>query len=80
VLDLGGNLREWVSDRWTPVPFDDADDADAPPGARVLRGAGWATPAKQATTLLRAGEGLTEHFREASIGYRCAYEAGPAAP
>jgi len=80
VLDLGGNLREWVSDLWTPVPFDAADDGEAVPGARVLRGAGWSTPAAQATATLRAGEGLSEHFREASIGYRCAYEAGPAAP
>jgi hypothetical protein len=46
----------------------------------VLRGAGWATPAAQATATLRAGEGLTESFREASIGYRCAYEAGPETP
>ncbi len=37
-MDMAGNVREWVSDRYEPYPGSKADEASFQPGDRVVRG------------------------------------------
>jgi hypothetical protein len=73
IFELGGNLREWVADRWNAVPFQRGDHAKDSKVAHVLRGGGWGSPAAHAATDVRDGANLTDDFRDATIGFRCAY-------
>ncbi len=75
VLDLSGNLWEWVSSLYRPYPYSAADgreDADAE-GVRGTRGGGHDSPPEELTTTQR-GRTLSRAPRAGhhNIGFRCA--------
>ena len=67
IVDLAGNLREWIA---SPQASD-----ERPPN---LRGGGWSTPASETAlgTAAQPAPGL--HHRDASVGFRCVYAVTPA--
>jgi formylglycine-generating enzyme required for sulfatase activity len=89
VLDMAGNVREWVADWYAPykgssLPPVDPQGPDKPglQQSRVLRGGGWST---SDPSMVRATyrNGLGAMNRDSSIGFRCARSniqttAGPA--
>ncbi|MFT3769202.1 MAG: SUMF1/EgtB/PvdO family nonheme iron enzyme [Minicystis sp.] len=77
VMDLAGNVREWVSDWYGPYAADPAVDPKGPPSGklRVVRGGdfltgnpSWARPAHRWET-------DPETYNHA-IGFRCAADPG----
>ncbi|CAN5757615.1 hypothetical protein BH23CHL5_BH23CHL5_24890 [soil metagenome] len=46
ILDMAGNVWEWVQSRYGPYPYDghDGREDDGAPGARVLRGGSFSSP------------------------------------
>jgi iron(II)-dependent oxidoreductase len=78
VLDLAGNMREWVSDWYDPGYFAEAPQ-DNPPGPksgrlRVIKGGSWGDhdPA-ELRVVARRGMDPTE--RSIYVGFRCARSA-----
>lgn len=80
VLDVAGNVAEWVADRYLPLydPKDQTDPQGPPPGTgsnqRVVRGGSF----QSAPVWLR---GAARDFEEAtarrpSVGFRCARSSG----
>ncbi|MEN9800852.1 MAG: hypothetical protein RL653_4549 [Pseudomonadota bacterium] len=78
IFELGGNLREWVADRWNPVPFQRGDNLQDSKVSHVLRGAGWSSPAAHLEPSFRDGANLNDDYRDATVGFRCAYTPRPA--
>jgi len=80
VLDMAGNVGEWVAD-WLSVEYYSNPPASNPPGPdsgqyRVWRGGSWAnTGIESLRTYTRTGN-LPADSR-AGIGFRCAREAAP---
>ena len=74
VLDLSGNVAEWVADYYDPDYYREAPDRN-PPGpvvvmGHVQRGGSWASPIDQVTTTFRdASHSGTPDLR---AGFRCA--------
>jgi formylglycine-generating enzyme required for sulfatase activity len=75
VMDMGGNVREWINDWYDPDYYDVSPYAN-PQGAdtgwwgyRVLRGGGWETNCYAAQTASRAWDRPGEPSPE--IGFRC---------
>lgn len=78
VLDMGGNMVEWVND-WFSADYYAQSPAENPTGpaegtARTVRGGGWSLPVEFARTTRRAGFG--PDTQAAGIGFRCAVGAG----
>lgn len=71
VLDLGGNLREWTADPWVPAS---GDAAEMSPPSHVLRGGDFSRPAAMARSATRGGGDLHDDVRDATVGFRCAYD------
>jgi serine/threonine-protein kinase len=74
VLDLEGNVREWVND-WYDANYYQNSPTDNPQGAdsgeyRVVRGCYWASPAPDVRASLRTW--LSPDSTEAEVGFRCA--------
>lgn len=75
--DMGGNVSEWVSDRYSETYYHHSPTQN-PPGAehgswRVVRGGSWATDSDEALTVNRRGQ----YPRSAAsfIGFRLAKDA-----
>ncbi|MEZ4660578.1 MAG: SUMF1/EgtB/PvdO family nonheme iron enzyme [Caldilineaceae bacterium] len=80
VLDMGGNVREWVLD-WYKVDYYSVADATDPTGpsnrrgegaGRVVRGASFANNVDQARTANRGHEDPAYGY--ATVGFRCAQD------
>jgi len=74
VLNLAGNVREWVSDFYTadPSSIEEPRDPGGPSSGakRVVRGGGFATSAESVHVSMR--EGVPPDTAEPDIGFRCA--------
>ena len=77
IMDLIGNVGEWVADRYGPYP-------DGPPAAhigsgderhRVIRGGSWIQFSERSRRFARSYAPLTS--RSVAVGFRCAGEGGP---
>ncbi len=75
VLDLAGNVWEWVSSAYAPYPYDAGDSREDLGAERVrgTRGGGHDSPASEITTTQR-GRDLSRNYRVGhhNIGFRCA--------
>jgi formylglycine-generating enzyme required for sulfatase activity len=73
VLDLAGNVWEWVSSAHAPYPYDPEDGREAPAtGAeRVLRGGSYASPGLDYARCAMRSHSRPER-RQAHIGFRVA--------
>ena len=75
VLDLAGNVWEWVNSIYWPYPYSPLDGReDLKPGpVRGTRGGGQDSPPEELTTTQRGRE-LSRNFRSGhhNIGFRCA--------
>jgi formylglycine-generating enzyme required for sulfatase activity len=76
VMDLGGNVREWVSDWYAGDAYGRAGAAGSDPAGpadgtlRVLRGGGWRSDADAARAAHR--DALPPVFAGDDVGFRCA--------
>jgi formylglycine-generating enzyme required for sulfatase activity len=75
VLDLAGNVWEWVSSAYRPYPYraDDGREDLMPSALRSTRGGGHDSPPEELTTTQR-GRNLSRNPRAGhhNIGFRCA--------
>ncbi len=75
VLDLAGNVWQWVSSVYAPYPYEARDGREDPrvERARGTRGGGHDSPAGEITTTQR-GRDLSRNHRVGhhNIGFRCA--------
>jgi iron(II)-dependent oxidoreductase len=75
VLDMAGNVWEWVSSAYRPYPYDARDGREQPDAGPVrgTRGGGHDSPAAEITTTQR-GKYLSRNPRAGhhNIGFRCA--------
>jgi len=75
VLDLSGNVWEWVSSLYRPYPYDPADGREDPEanGERATRGGGHDAEPPELTATAR-GRNLSRNPRSGhhNIGFRCA--------
>ena len=73
VLDMAGNVSEWVADWFGPYPTDAQTDPTGPPAgkARAWRGGAWDAPDP---TFVRADwrMGSAPEFAVPALGFRCA--------
>jgi len=75
VMDMIGNVWEWVSSLYLPYPYDAEDGREDPLSDkwRVLRGASWVNDGTVATALTRLdGDFLFYN----NVGFRCAASVG----
>lgn len=76
VLDMAGNVWEWVFDGFEPYPSTEATDPAVPPspqGKGVLRGGSWDYAPTSAKTTYRLP--LPVNLGNISTGFRCARDA-----
>ena len=75
VVDMAGNVWEWVSDSYAPYTSGEATDPFAPPGTGrgVLRGGSWDFAPTSARTTFRYP--LAATTGNVSTGFRCARDA-----
>ena len=77
VLDMSGNVAEWVSDWYEPDYYQTAPD-DKPPGPksgryRIIRGGAWTFSGNHLRTSERSN---TPSRQSVSVGFRCARTPG----
>jgi formylglycine-generating enzyme required for sulfatase activity len=79
LLDMAGNVEEWVSSAYKPYPYDPRDGREDPTifsestqmgGARVIRGGAFVDTFKEARCAARMRHGSNYHL---NIGFRVAY-------
>lgn len=72
VMDMAGNVREWVYDWFGNYPEDDAVNPKGPVSgeARVIRGGGWHSTGLNARSAARGA--ATPNTSANNIGFRCA--------
>jgi serine/threonine-protein kinase len=77
VLDMAGNVWEWVADWYGEYVVDETLSTAVLPssGLRAARGGGWHSSAKELRTTCRLGGGLESGV--GCLGFRCAYDAAP---
>ena len=74
ILDMSGNVQEWVADYFDPAYYWESPQRD-PVGSHLildhgLRGGSWSSPASQSTTFFRnSSHSVTPNNR---VGFRCA--------
>jgi formylglycine-generating enzyme required for sulfatase activity len=71
VEDMGGNVREWVSNWYDPTAYSDGNDIYGPPnptGAKVFRGGSWADEPRRNSDR----DSLAPNLSSDKIGFRCA--------
>jgi iron(II)-dependent oxidoreductase len=75
VLDLAGNVREWVSSLYKPYPYSAIDGREDLTAStwRVIRGGSWVT---SLSMNLRSADrdGLVPSTRSNVVGFRCGQE------
>jgi len=78
VADLGGNVAEWVADRYGEYDPDDTDDPAGPDSGdlRVVRGGSFLEWSQALRTHTRRG--ADPGARSPALGFRCAYSDAPA--
>jgi formylglycine-generating enzyme required for sulfatase activity len=74
ILDMCGNVQEWVADYFSPTYYQESPSRD-PMGPQLvldrgLRGGSWASPASQSTTYFRNSSHSVSPNDE--VGFRCA--------
>ncbi len=82
VMDMGGNVSEWVADWYQPYPGSHESSADFGRQYRVIRGGAWGREGHYALHLfLRTAYRfyLPPDSRLDDVGFRCAGDTGPAA-
>lgn len=75
VMDMAGNVSEWVSDWYQPYPGSDFTSKDFGKTYRVLRGAAWGREGHYAISLFQRGAYrfyLAPEDTHADLGFRCA--------
>ena len=70
VMDMIGNVREWISDWYKAYPGSDYDSPYFGEKYRVIRGGGWFEETELATTTERFAS--SEEARNDDLGFRCA--------
>lgn len=76
VLNMAGNVWEWVADDYGPYPGgDSALFSPASPPDKVSRGGSWDSPIDDARTFVRNHD--QANVRESTIGFRCVRDVGP---
>ena len=73
LLDMAGNVWEWVSSGYRPYPYDPADGRESPAGPeeRVLRGGSFASPGLSFARCAMRSRSRPER-RQSHIGFRVA--------
>jgi formylglycine-generating enzyme required for sulfatase activity len=73
VLDLAGNVWEWVSSTYAPYPYDPENGREDPASGaeRVLRGGSYASPGLDYARCAMRSHSRPER-RQAHIGFRVA--------
>lgn len=72
VLDMAGNMREWVSSLYQKYPYDSGDGREdlQAEGSRLLRGGSWHSGAREARSSDRMR--ASPSFTHPGYGFRCA--------
>jgi formylglycine-generating enzyme required for sulfatase activity len=80
VLNMAGNVSEWVSSLSLPYPSNSLDGRDDPDGTglRVVRGGSWGSSLDEILTYQRLSLDPTEvAVRGNDLGFRCARDVNP---
>lgn len=80
VLNMAGNVSEWVSSLSLPYPYNSLDGREDPDanGARVVRGGSWASSLDEILTYHRLSlDPNASAVRGNDLGFRCARNANP---
>ncbi len=78
IMDMSGNVAEWVEDWYQPYPGSDYESADFGKKYRVVRGAGFQVGGHYALTYFQRGAYrffLQPEATNADVGIRCAKDA-----
>jgi len=76
VLDMSGNVSEWVSSLYLPYPYNEGDGREAlSDGFRVLRGGSWKADSSEVRSTYREKADPTTSSDE--VGFRCMLDVTP---
>jgi formylglycine-generating enzyme required for sulfatase activity len=74
VVDLAGNVAEWVEDVYAPYPASNAKPDPNCPGCRSYRGGAFSAPKERLKATYRWWDDPTLKFNY--LGFRCAKDVG----
>jgi formylglycine-generating enzyme required for sulfatase activity len=80
VLNMAGNVSEWVSSLSKPYPYNSLDGREDPDatGLRVVRGGSWASPVDELLTSHRISlDPAAVAVRGNDLGFRCVRDSSP---